>query len=626
MSLERVPYAQLEMLDQTGYRQADETVYSKTAWLAATGLFDADYYLAMNKDVAKNGIDPILHYVSQGWKENRNPAPWFDNRLYREENSEVGGCPFLHYIIQGYMEGRRANKDQVRKVGRLVCVISTTTGKAPEKMAAAILSGKPRVDKLIFYTRRELFKPSSGLEALLAQGLEIRFHDYPATYGPLCPALDDFPEDIIAAWRGDDNSDMNWLETLWATFQANRDCVCSCAIAQLDSNSGRFLPGPAVSKGPNFLNIPFVEHGIIFNARGITKKFFYETLLRDLAPDYADAWFWLMFLLSGKKIVSSGNDSGDSWRIARDHIKELKNVIFFFREEASEILGKDVHDLFLRQEIVDFYHKMKKLKLNLESPSTFNEKLNYLKVYADQRQNTILSDKYRARTYAMERIGGNYLPKLYGVWNRVEEINFDRLPDSFVLKTNHACGTNIIVKDKKLLNVQKAAAKMDKWLKMNYDHYFLEMNYCNINPLIMAEEYLGENLMDYKCMCFNGETEFIWVDLDRFTNHTRNVYSRDWKRLDLKFAYDNSPREVPMPARLQEMLECCQSLAYGLPHVRCDFYVLSDGRLKLGELTFYSESGVANFEPPEENHRLGEKIIIDNLPKLAAKNGLNVDR
>ena len=188
-----------------------------------------------------------------------------------------------------------------------------------------------------------------------------------------------------------------------------------------------------------------------------------------------------------------------------------------------------------------WYKKRTGKNLNLENPKTFNEKIQWLKLYDNSPLKTKLADKYLVREWIEEQIGSEYLIPLLGVWNNFDEIDFDKLPEKFVLKANHGSHWNIIVKDKSKLDKSKAKKKFDKWMARDYAFKAgLELQYRGIKPKIIAEKFIEDTngeLNDYKIMCFNGEPKFVWVDCGRYSNHTKNIYDLDWNLQPFKMTY-----------------------------------------------------------------------------------------
>ncbi len=256
-------------------------------------------------------------------------------------------------------------------------------------------------------------------------------------------------------------------------------------------------------------------------------------------------------------------------------------------------------------------------KLTRKNVKTFNEKIQWLRCYDNIPIKTILADKYRVRDYVKKQVGEKYLIKLLGVWDNFDEIDFSKLPESFVLKANHGCGWNILVTDKKTLNIEKAKQDMEKWLKTNYAFYFLELQYRNIPPKIIAEEFISNsnnNLYDYKVHCFNGHPKYIQFIGDRMTPPTQEIFlDRNWTPQPFTYTYPKYETIPQKPVCLNELLSIAEKLAADFAYVRVDFYVLNDNSIRFGEMTFTPAGGMDHWTPPEWNLKLG------NLLKLPAK-------
>ena len=253
-------------------------------------------------------------------------------------------------------------------------------------------------------------------------------------------------------------------------------------------------------------------------------------------------------------------------------------------------------------------------KLNLKEPITFNEKLQWLKLYDRNPKYIQMVDKIAVKKYVADIIGEEYIIPTLGIWDKFEDIDFNKLPNQFVLKTNHSGGSNgvVICKDKSTLDIEAARKELNKSLRTNYFYKTREWPYKKIKPRILAETYLEDEskseLKDYKFFCFNGEPKIIQVDFHRFEDHTRNIYDIDWKLLDLKIKIKNNPNFIiNKPVQLNKMLEFASLLSKNIPHVRVDFYY-ANGKIFFGELTFYHGSGTENFIPSNWNYKLGNWI------------------
>ena len=228
---------------------------------------------------------------------------------------------------------------------------------------------------------------------------------------------------------------------------------------------------------------------------------------------------------------------------------------------------------------------------------------------------TKCADKYLVREYIKETIGEEYLIPLIGVWDKVEDIDFDNLPNQFVLKVNWGSGQNIIVKDKSQLNIEEAKNQLRYWMLPTSNHYYYsyEWAYKNIKPKIICEKYIEQtdgNLFDYKIFCFNGEPKYIQVDIDRYANHTRAIYDIKWNKtqksyLDAKMHTE----EIPKPNNLDELLNISKKISINFIALRTDFYIINN-KILIGELTFYHQNGICNFNNIDLDLEYGNNIII----------------
>lgn len=255
-------------------------------------------------------------------------------------------------------------------------------------------------------------------------------------------------------------------------------------------------------------------------------------------------------------------------------------------------------------------------KLNLDNPKSFNEKVQWMKLYDRRPEYTMMVDKYKVKQYVKSIIGEEYIIPTIAVWSRAEEISVDSLPDQFVLKCNHDSGSITICKNKMNINVKDLISKYRKLLKRNGYWYGREWSYKDVVPCIIAEPYMvdesGVELKDYKVFCFNGEPKFIQVDFDRFIRHKRNLYTPSWELIESEIKYrSDKNHKIDKPYKLDEMITIAKMLSKDIPHVRVDFYSIGK-RLYFGELTFYHGSGFEEFRPRQFGEILGDWIFIKN--------------
>lgn len=265
-------------------------------------------------------------------------------------------------------------------------------------------------------------------------------------------------------------------------------------------------------------------------------------------------------------------------------------------------------------------------ELDLNNPHTFNEKLQWLKLNDRKAMYTVMVDKIEAKKFVANAIGEKYIIPTIAVWDNFESIDFNLLPKRFVLKCSHDSGGLIICKDKNKLDMVSTKAKLTAALQHNYYLHGREWPYKDVKPRIFAEQYMQEKnnpdesnstnseLKDYKIFTFNGKVQYIEVDYDRFIDHHRNFYSTDWQYVPFAIRYPTDPqKDIPKPVCLSEMLSIAEKLAEKAgspPFLRVDLYVIND-QPYWGELTFFHETGMGQFDPREYDDLLGEMIHLD---------------
>lgn len=261
------------------------------------------------------------------------------------------------------------------------------------------------------------------------------------------------------------------------------------------------------------------------------------------------------------------------------------------------------------------------LTLNLDNPQSFNEKIQWLKLFDSTSLKTLYADKYQVRKVIGEKIGEKYLiPIIGGAWQNAKNIDFSELPQQFVLKCNHGSGMNIIVKDKSKIDKEKIIRQLNRWLKIDYAFFWqfcdLELHYSSIPPVIYAEKYIQEidgNLHDYKIHCFNGKPIYIEVISDRdYTSHQalESWYDTNWQKQQFTDGvYPNNPQDIKRPRCLDEMLTISNILSSEFKYARIDLYEVN-GQVLFGEITFTPGSGTYKWNPQEANQILGQHIII----------------
>jgi hypothetical protein len=260
-----------------------------------------------------------------------------------------------------------------------------------------------------------------------------------------------------------------------------------------------------------------------------------------------------------------------------------------------------------------FYSTFKRF-FSMRRPKSFNEKLQVLKLR--QRSDPTLSvlvDKVGVRQFVADRIGREYLIPVIGIWNCPEDMDWDALPNAFVLKLAHGSGYNLIIENHHKLDREKAFKQIRVWQATNHYHIFREYPYNAVRPRIICERLLagedGGQLKDYKFYCFYGKPAFIEVDVDRFGDHRMNFYDMEWALQPFRKEYPMIQEEIPRPIRLSEMRQIAETLSAGLPFARVDLYE-SAGRVYFGEITLYPAGGWGKFDPPEYDYILGDMLKI----------------
>lgn len=250
--------------------------------------------------------------------------------------------------------------------------------------------------------------------------------------------------------------------------------------------------------------------------------------------------------------------------------------------------------------------------LNLKTPKSFNEKLQWLKLYDRNPLYTTLVDKYAVKLYVSQKIGSEYIIPTLGVWENFDSIDFNKLPSQFVLKTTHDSGGVVICSDRQRLDFEEAKKKITTSLHRNFYWDFREWPYKNVKPRIIAEQYLADNLLDYKLFCFNGVPRITLVCSERFSQGglKEDFYDEQWNHLDLKRPnHENSRKLIPKPEQYDLLKALAETLSSGIPFARIDFYVVQS-KVYFGEITFYPASGFEGFVPAEWDLRLGDWIQL----------------
>lgn len=263
------------------------------------------------------------------------------------------------------------------------------------------------------------------------------------------------------------------------------------------------------------------------------------------------------------------------------------------------------------------YYLIMGRRLNLETPQTYNEKLQWLKLYDKRPEYTKMVDKIEAKDYVTSIIGEEYIIPTLKTYNSIDEVNFDELPKQFVIKCTHDSGGVVVCKDKDKLDKKAALKKLSKGLSKNFNYQTREYPYKNVVPRLIAEQYMedesGYELKDYKIFCFDGNPKMSFVASDRQKEEEEtkfDFYDLEWNHIPVVNGHPCSEHGIAKPQNYDKMLELASKLSQGIPHVRVDFYNIN-GKIYFGELTFFHWSGLVPFEPEDWDYTFGSYI---NLP------------
>lgn len=291
-------------------------------------------------------------------------------------------------------------------------------------------------------------------------------------------------------------------------------------------------------------------------------------------------------------------------------IKSPKKILTFILNKGAKLFSDK---RFLKMK---FYIEMGQ-KLDLDNSKTFNEKLQWLKLYNRKPEYTTMVDKYAVKEYVANIIGEEHIIPTLGIWNSFDEIDFNSLPNQFVLKTTHGGGGGgvVICKDKNTFDKQRAKKVLQKSLNSDIYWNYREWPYKDVPKRIIAEQFMsnnGKDLEDYKIHCFNGEPKFILVCGNRYGKGAMidDFYTPEWELMDVRRpGHPRSEKASKTPEQLGQMLELSRILSKDIPFLRTDFYIIQ-GRIYFGELTFFPASGMSKFEPQEWDKKFGNWLKL----------------
>ncbi len=281
-----------------------------------------------------------------------------------------------------------------------------------------------------------------------------------------------------------------------------------------------------------------------------------------------------------------------------------------------DLLQKHSHWMSDRYFIKVFWKMIMKYELDLDNPQTFNEKLQWLKLYDHNPLYSTLVDKYRVKDYVAKKIGKEHVIPTIAVYQSVDEIDLDKLPNQFVLKCNHDSGSVAICRDKATFDLEAAKQKLGQNIKKNFYWEAREWAYKGVKPVLFAEQYMEDNnpdnetkdLLTYKFVCCDGKPQLMYITVKN-EDVWEDYFDLDYKPLDIMRDYRHSNKPRPKPITFENMKEIAAKLSQGIPQVRMDLYE-ANGQVYFSEFTFYDWGGYAKFKPAEWDKKLGDAIVL----------------
>lgn len=520
-----------------------------------------------------------------------------------------------------------------------------------DQVVKSILAQSFKVDKIVLWLAASQFpcgeaELPANLLGLRSSRFEIRWCEDLRSYKKLIPALKAFPDAILITVDDDNIYGRDCIRKLLEEHvNHTEDVICHRVTRVMPNIDGTFrvlAGGKSYYRGASFLNKLVGLGGVLYPPGSLGKEVEDAHLALSLAPTNDDLWFWCHAALAGHGVRVAGNAE-----LEAHYIKGTQNVgLFQSNDRGERLFWKDFNRLlehyprfheillkdwqerpdewndnmaFYRESIEHWCRRWRKMDARLDDPRTFNEKTQWLKLYDSTPEKSRLADKYIVREWVKQKIGAQYLIPLLGVYDSPECIDFDGLPSRFVLKCNHGCAYNIIVKDKSRLDVDEARGLLRRWLSEDYgSKHGMELHYKNIKPRIIAEKFMGEDeddgdLPDYKFWCFGGKCFYIQFLSERQKHLKMVFFDRDWNVMP--FVYDHIPNKnpPPKPENLQEMLAIAEKLSPGFPFVRVDLYRLRSGKIYFGEMTFTSAAGGGRWSDEKANRTIGGLITLPTI-------------
>lgn len=603
---------------------------------------------------------------------------WFSQNCCLEDISAFNECLKLKYpkiynqvFPQQIIVNLTSYPGRINTVNQAIKTLLNQTLKADKVILWLAPEQFPRLEQDL----------PAELLTLKNQGLTIEWYHDIKSYKKLIPALKIYPDAILVTADDDNLYSPRWLEKLYHNYlRYPQDIQCHRVTKFYYDGAFRTIAGGHnYYKNANYLNKLVGLGGVLYPPHCFYRDVLDENLIMRLAPTNDDQWFWLQAALNGVKVrvvddpeieahyidgtqadsLTKINDHGEKlfWKDFNNllgYYKELKSILLYGKHnpwlektkayvffiyyflalkvlknkkterqitKSTKIKDYNYYKNLLpsryAEELCSWFNQTSDKKLNLKNPQGYNQKIQWLKLYDATPLKTLLSDKYCVRRWIKDKIGEKYLIPLLGVYNQFDDIDFNKLPNQFVIKANHGCGWNIIVKDKETLDLQSTKQKITEWLQTNFAYKVgLELQYKNIKPKIIIEKYIenkGGDLFDYKFWCFDGKVKYIQFLSERNLSGLKMLfYDTQWNKQPFVYGFPQNTNEIEKPDNLDFMINLAEKAAKGFSHVRVDFYRLDDGTIYFGEMTFTSASGRCKWNLPEWDDKFGQLI---KLPK-----------